>query len=82
LEREYSRLLPSLKALVEKEKAKHDNSANLNRTLGFSQAFEYGKRSNEEYVRHYYCPQFELISVIPTPLVQSGYQKLKTISCG
>ncbi|KAJ7904339.1 hypothetical protein B0H14DRAFT_3079228 [Mycena olivaceomarginata] len=41
LEREYERLMPSLKALVEKEKARSKAAPNL----GVSQAFEFGARS-------------------------------------
>jgi nucleoporin NUP82 len=44
--------MPPLKALLEKEKAKTEKHTEVNRSLGFSQAFEYGKRSNEEYVLH------------------------------
>ncbi|KAJ3550617.1 hypothetical protein NMY22_g347 [Coprinellus aureogranulatus] len=50
LEREYARILPALKALAEKEKAKQQKDE-VNRNLGFSQAFEYGKRSNEDAKR-------------------------------
>lgn len=49
LEREYARIMPALKALVEKEKVRQQKD-DRNRNLGFSQAFEYGKRSSEEYV--------------------------------
>ncbi|KAF6762852.1 hypothetical protein DFP72DRAFT_1061098 [Ephemerocybe angulata] len=51
LEREYARILPSLKSLVEREKAKNERNSETNRNLGFSQAFEYGKRSNEDAKR-------------------------------
>lgn len=51
LEREYERLLPSLKALVEKEKQKKIKLADSTNTLGFSQAFELGERSNFERVK-------------------------------
>ncbi|KAJ7179843.1 hypothetical protein C8R43DRAFT_376383 [Mycena crocata] len=47
LEREYERLMPSLKALVEKEKARSKATPNL----GVSQAFEFGARSNIEQAR-------------------------------
>ncbi|KAF8211309.1 hypothetical protein K438DRAFT_1807092 [Mycena galopus ATCC 62051] len=47
LEREYERLMPSLKALVEKEKARSKAVPNL----GVSQAFEFGARSNIEQAR-------------------------------
>ncbi|KAJ6539197.1 hypothetical protein B0H19DRAFT_1177668 [Mycena capillaripes] len=47
LEREYERLLPSLKALVEKEKARSKVAPNL----GASQAFEFGARSTIEQAR-------------------------------
>ncbi|KAJ6516069.1 hypothetical protein C8R45DRAFT_855821 [Mycena sanguinolenta] len=47
LEREYERLMPSLKALVEKEKARNKAAPNL----GVSQAFEFGARSNIEQAR-------------------------------
>ncbi|KAJ7283796.1 hypothetical protein C8J57DRAFT_1171692 [Mycena rebaudengoi] len=47
LEREYERLLPSLKALTEKEKARSKAVPNL----GVSQAFEFGARSNVERAR-------------------------------
>ncbi|TFK43370.1 hypothetical protein BDQ12DRAFT_622288 [Crucibulum laeve] len=48
LEHEYERLLPGLKALLQKEKQRKDKVADSNRTLGFSQAFELGERSNLE----------------------------------
>ncbi|KAJ2916526.1 hypothetical protein MD484_g3938, partial [Candolleomyces efflorescens] len=51
LEREYARVMPPLKALLEKEKAKTEKHTEVNRSLGFSQAFEYGKRSNEDAKR-------------------------------
>ncbi|KAG2013406.1 hypothetical protein CC2G_010323 [Coprinopsis cinerea AmutBmut pab1-1] len=51
LEREYERITPALKAIVEKEKQRHEQTMDLNRSLGFSQAFEYGKRSNEDAKR-------------------------------
>ncbi|KAJ7179274.1 hypothetical protein C8R46DRAFT_1187640 [Mycena filopes] len=47
LEREYERLMPNLKALVEKEKARSKAAPNL----GVSQAFEFGARSNIEQAR-------------------------------
>ncbi|KAJ7638640.1 hypothetical protein FB45DRAFT_903426 [Roridomyces roridus] len=47
LEREYERLMPSLKALVEKEQARSKAAP----TLGASQAFEFGARSNIEQAR-------------------------------
>ncbi|KAJ6599216.1 hypothetical protein DFH09DRAFT_1356311 [Mycena vulgaris] len=47
LEREYERLMPNLKALVEKEKARSMVAPNL----GVSQAFEFGARSNIEQAR-------------------------------
>jgi len=47
LEREYERLMPSLKALEEKEKARSKAVSNL----GVSQAFEFGARSNIEQAR-------------------------------
>ncbi|KAF7331967.1 hypothetical protein MKEN_00077000 [Mycena kentingensis (nom. inval.)] len=47
LEREYERLLPGLRALVEKEKARKTPQP----SLGVSQAFEFGARSNIEQAR-------------------------------
>ncbi|TFK29279.1 hypothetical protein FA15DRAFT_632177 [Coprinopsis marcescibilis] len=48
LERDYTRLLPSLKTLMEKEQQRNEKTKELNSSLGFTQAFEYGKRSNED----------------------------------
>ncbi|KAF8897384.1 hypothetical protein BD779DRAFT_1432160 [Infundibulicybe gibba] len=48
LEREYARLLPNMKALLEKEKKRKAKAAQNNQALGFSQAFEFGERSNLE----------------------------------
>ncbi|KIK65419.1 hypothetical protein GYMLUDRAFT_38873 [Collybiopsis luxurians FD-317 M1] len=48
LEREYDRLMPSLKALLEKERRRREKAAEENKSLGFSQAFEFGERSNYE----------------------------------
>nr|GAT54001.1 predicted protein [Mycena chlorophos] len=47
LEREYERLMPALKTLVEKEKARRTEVP----SLGVSQAFEFGARSNIEQAR-------------------------------
>ncbi|KAJ3808781.1 hypothetical protein F5876DRAFT_45305 [Lentinula aff. lateritia] len=51
LEREYARLMPSLKALLEKERRRHNQAMTENPGLGFSQAFEFGERSNHERAR-------------------------------
>ncbi|KAF5393939.1 hypothetical protein D9757_000165 [Collybiopsis confluens] len=48
LEREYERLMPSLNGLMEKERRRQEKTAEHNRGLGFSQAFEFGERSNYE----------------------------------
>jgi nucleoporin NUP82 len=40
--------MPSLKALLEREKQRKDKLAESTQGLGFSQAFEYGERSNLE----------------------------------
>ncbi|KAF9483973.1 hypothetical protein BDN70DRAFT_873108 [Pholiota conissans] len=46
LEKEYARLLPSLQALTEKESEWNKKHLERSESLGFSQAFEYGQRSN------------------------------------
>ncbi|KAJ4473481.1 hypothetical protein C8R41DRAFT_888262 [Lentinula lateritia] len=51
LEREYARLMPSLKALLEKERRRHNQAMTEHPGLGFSQAFEFGERSNHERTR-------------------------------
>ncbi|KAF9008902.1 hypothetical protein BDQ17DRAFT_1349165 [Cyathus striatus] len=51
LQREYERLMPSLKALVEKEKSQKNKTMENNKSLGLSQAFELGERSNFERTR-------------------------------
>ncbi|KAJ7591256.1 hypothetical protein C8J56DRAFT_1136358 [Mycena floridula] len=51
LEREYDRLLPTLKTIVEKENQKKLKLADSTQTLGFSQVFELGERSNFERER-------------------------------
>ncbi|KAJ4493007.1 hypothetical protein C8J55DRAFT_501950 [Lentinula edodes] len=51
LEREYARLMPGLKALLEKERRRHNQAMTENPGLGFSQAFEFGERSNHERAR-------------------------------
>ncbi|KAF9469037.1 hypothetical protein BDZ94DRAFT_1182915 [Collybia nuda] len=51
LEREYARLMPNLKMLLEKEKQRQNQLAENTQSLGFSQAFEFGERSNLERVR-------------------------------
>lgn len=48
LEKEYGRILPPLKALVEKEKERSKKHTETTQNLGFSQAFEYGQRSTTE----------------------------------
>lgn len=40
--------MPALKTLMEKEKQRKDKLAETNGTLGFSQAFSFGQRSNIE----------------------------------
>jgi len=47
--------MPSLKSLLGKEKYQKDILAESTQGLGFSQAFEFGERSNLEYVKtiHY-----------------------------
>jgi nucleoporin NUP82 len=40
--------MPSLKALLEREKQRKDKLAESTQGLGFSQAFEFGERSNLE----------------------------------
>ncbi|GLB33650.1 putative nuclear pore component [Lyophyllum shimeji] len=51
LEREYARLMPALKELTEKEKRRKEKLAESTQGLGFSQAFEFGERSNLERLR-------------------------------
>lgn len=51
LEREYARVMPSLKALLEKERHRKDKLAESTQGLGFSQVFEFGERSNLEQTR-------------------------------
>ncbi|KAF9076010.1 hypothetical protein BDP27DRAFT_1415160 [Rhodocollybia butyracea] len=48
LEREYTRLTPCLKTLMEKERRRRKKAAEENQGLGISQAFEFGERSNYE----------------------------------
>ncbi|KAE9410294.1 hypothetical protein BT96DRAFT_961764 [Gymnopus androsaceus JB14] len=51
LEREYARLMPNLKTLVEKESRWRNKAAEENKGLGISQAFAFGERSNHERAR-------------------------------
>jgi len=51
LEREYERLVPSLKELLRKETERNKKLAENNQGLGVSQAFELGERSNKERER-------------------------------
>ncbi|KAF4619426.1 hypothetical protein D9613_005509 [Agrocybe pediades] len=51
LEKEYARILPSLKNLVEKQNQRGKQRAENAQQLGFSQAFEYGERSNFDRTR-------------------------------
>ncbi|KAF8165176.1 hypothetical protein B0H34DRAFT_648691 [Crassisporium funariophilum] len=51
LEREYARLLPLLQALAEKERLRDEKITATQQNLGFSQAFEYGERSNLDRTR-------------------------------
>lgn len=50
LERDLKRLMPRLKALAEKEKQLNDKQPSSQQGVGFSQAFELGERSSQEYV--------------------------------
>ncbi|PBL02649.1 hypothetical protein ARMGADRAFT_1050264 [Armillaria gallica] len=51
IQREYARVLPDLKFLLQKEQAWNAKHAQTNQTLGFSQAFEFGKKSSFEQTR-------------------------------
>ncbi|THV08713.1 hypothetical protein K435DRAFT_959241 [Dendrothele bispora CBS 962.96] len=51
LEKEFARLMPSLKAMVEKEQLRKRKTVEATKSLGFSQAFELGERSNFERAR-------------------------------
>lgn len=48
LDKEFARILPNLRALAEKEQQRKDKIAATNGSLGFSQAFGFGQRSNTE----------------------------------
>lgn len=48
MEREYARLMPNLKTLMEKESRWRNKAAEENKGLGISQAFAFGERSNYE----------------------------------
>ena len=48
LQREYARLTPNLKSILEKERERRSKQAETNKNLGFSQAFELGQRSTHE----------------------------------
>lgn len=50
LKREYERIMPSLKDVVAKEEQRRKRDSDNSRSLGVSQAFELGERSNIEYV--------------------------------
>ncbi|PFH52525.1 hypothetical protein AMATHDRAFT_139457 [Amanita thiersii Skay4041] len=51
LEKDFGRIMPNLKALAEKEKRHKERMVENTRTLGVSQAFELGERSNHERAR-------------------------------
>ncbi|KAF9263555.1 hypothetical protein L218DRAFT_901764 [Marasmius fiardii PR-910] len=51
LQREYARLTPQLKIILEKDRERRAKMVETNRSLGFSQAFEFGQRSNHERER-------------------------------
>ena len=48
LGREFTRLMPSLKALAEKERRRTERLSESTQSLGVSQAFDLGQRSNFE----------------------------------
>ena len=48
LEREFTRLMPSLKALAEKERRRTERLSESTQSIGVSQAFDLGQRSNYE----------------------------------
>lgn len=48
LEKEFTRLIPNLKALAEKERRRKEKLLESPQSLGVSQAFELGERSNYE----------------------------------
>jgi nucleoporin NUP82 len=50
LKREYDRIVPSLKAMLEKERERKNKFAEANQGLGVSQAFHFGEVSNYECV--------------------------------
>ncbi|KAF8639690.1 hypothetical protein AX17_000954 [Amanita inopinata Kibby_2008] len=51
LEREFARLMPSLKALAEKDRLRKEKLTEHTKILGVSQAFELGEKSNYERAR-------------------------------
>ncbi|KAJ8086450.1 hypothetical protein PM082_005273 [Marasmius tenuissimus] len=51
LQREYARLTPNLKVIIEKDRERRSKMAETNKNLGFSQAFELGQRSSHERER-------------------------------
>jgi len=51
LQREYDRIMPSLKELDKKTEERRSRKEAANQGLGASQAFEYGQRSIEERIR-------------------------------
>ncbi|KAF9535116.1 hypothetical protein CPB83DRAFT_781213 [Crepidotus variabilis] len=51
LDKEYARILPSLQSLDGKEKQRGKKHLSESQSLGFSQAFEYGERSNVDRTR-------------------------------
>lgn len=51
LQREYERIMPSLKDAMAKEEQKRKRISDNSRSLGVSQAFELGERSSIEYAR-------------------------------
>ena len=51
LKREYERIMPSLQDVVAKEEQRKKRDSDNSRSLGVSQAFELGERSNNEYAQ-------------------------------
>ena len=50
LEREYDRLLPILQEFSKREAERKKKHVDNRENLGFSQAFELGQKSNQEYM--------------------------------
>jgi len=76
LQREYERIMPSLKDAMAKEEQRRKRISDNSRSLGVSQAFELGERSSIEYAPRARKHDGLLIAITEKPRSRSWRRRL------